>query len=145
MAEKNIADEIIERMTVAYGLPTGRGSATKLAKKLGINASIVSGWRSRGVPTHIPTRVALDTGCREGWLLTGEGEMKSRPYPEAGEGPSWAGAAEASTPAFNGAHPITADEARLLRIFRALTTEERFELLLLAGSFIAGRADPNGA
>jgi hypothetical protein len=110
-----------------------------LSSIIGVSSSNISMWKKREVPEGEAYRISHLLGCPASWLLTGEGQMKSRPYPEEGTEAAWIGTAEGAAPEFNGVGTISADEITLLRVYRALTAEEKNTVLLTASAILAGR------
>jgi hypothetical protein len=82
--DKKHAGEIISRLHQAYDIEEKWGSLADLAKKLGTSASVISGWKKRGVPREKLARARIDTGYLENWMESGQGPMyKPTPEPPA--------------------------------------------------------------
>lgn len=63
------AQEILERLSSAYGVTTQKS----LAESLGVSAANVSNWLQRNsVPGSAFVKCALDTGCDLAWLTSGK-------------------------------------------------------------------------
>ena len=114
MKQKNLASEIISRLLIAYGIQEQRGSASVLARKLKTKGSVVSGWRTRGVPEQIIARAIIDTGVGEKWLRTGEGPMRPGPRGD-----------NLIFSATSGGNELSPDESRLLTAYRKLNPDRR--------------------
>ena len=72
--DKSSHDEIISRVSAAYGIEESRDPTAVLAEKLGVSANTLSMWKTRGVPSDTLVKTSRATGYSLWWLEAGEGE-----------------------------------------------------------------------
>ena len=77
LKENKSNSEVISRLHIAYAIAEKRGSLNDLGAKLSVAGSVISGWRSRGIPDDKISRARIDTDYLEKWLKTGKGEMRT--------------------------------------------------------------------
>lgn len=126
MNENILHSEIISRMLKAYGIPEKWGATTVLAEKLKTKASVVSGWRARGVPIETIAKVSRDTGVPVRWIETGEGDMAQAGHTD----PAIEALVREAVPQWRvGDSELTANERRFIIMMRAISDEHRQILL----------------
>lgn len=108
-------------------------SKSELARRIGVHPSACIQWESAGGTNpkleHL-AQVAVELGVNFEWLATGRGEMRYEPAVRD-QKPSYGGQAGMR---------LSAEEQRLLKVFRRLTLRKKKSLLEMLDSFAGKRA-----